>query len=135
MDVGAIGKEKGKYKGKGKGKHKGKGKGYNNYGYNGYEFNEGKGQQLGYAHEKCRKGYGGHGNDANKGKSKGSKGAKGKDATNIYYKCGRYAKSEPNVYRKNTGTVFVMVYVDDLALTLRHDGTWYETEDDLRVEQ
>ena len=89
MDVGAIGKGKGKHKGKGKGKYKGKGN--NNYGYNGYGFNKGKGKQQGKGYIKAKggKGYGSHGNGTNKGKSKGIKGAKGKDATNICYKCGR----------------------------------------------
>ena len=92
MDGGAIGKGKGKHKGKGKGKYKGKGKGCNNYGYNGYGFNKGKGKQQGkgYTHAKGGKGYGSHGNDTNKGKSEGIKRAKGKDATNMCYKCGRY---------------------------------------------
>ena len=145
MDIGATWYNKGKGK---KGKHKRKGKrnkgtGYNsygnNYGYSNYKGGKGKYNQqpVGQGNPfKGQKGYDKGKGHNNKGKGKGyysnqqgGKGAKGKQATNVCYRCGQPGHMAKQcrvaIYNCDAGTFDANDQTDDWYNQAHYDNNWY----------
>ena len=148
MDIGATWYNKGKGK---KGKHNGKGKynkgkGYgncgNNYSYNNYKGGEGKYNQQPVGQGNPFKGqheYGKGKGYSNKGKGKGyynnqqgGKGAKGKQATNVCYRCGQPGHMAKQcrvaIYNCDTGTFDTNDQTDDWYNQAHCDNNWYHQD-------
>ena len=151
MDTGATWYNKGKGK---KGKHKGKGKhnkgkgygGYgNNFGYNNYKGGKGKYNQqpVGQGNPfKGQQGYSkgkGYNNNNNKGKGKGyysnqqgGKGSKGKQATNVCYRCGQPGHMAKQcrvaIYNCDTGNFDTNDQTDDWYSQSHYDNNWYHQD-------
>ena len=148
MDIGATWYNKGKGK---KGKHKGKGKhnkgkgygGYgNNFGYNNYKGGKGKYNQQPVGQGNPFKGQQGYAKGKgynNKGKGKGcysnqqgGKGSKGKQATNVCYRCGQPGHMAKQcrvaIYNCDTGNFDTNDQTDDWYSQSHYDNNWYHQD-------
>ena len=140
MDIGATWYNKGKGR-KGKGKNKGKynkGQGYGGYGnYNNHKggkgdnrYNQpiGQGNPFKGGYNNRGKGKGYHKGKGYNNYSKGGKGTKGKEATNVCYRCGQPGHMAKQcrvaIYNYDNNNMEDNGVTDDWYHSNRYDGSW-----------